>query len=54
MPTGDIKQCEIETHHARVAGRNECRCGYKGYPCIDCGERVVHAKTCKQYVHKPE
>ncbi len=25
MPTSDIKQCEIETSHARVEGRNECK-----------------------------
>jgi hypothetical protein len=32
MPTGDILQCELETHHAQVSGYSTCWCGYKTYP----------------------
>lgn len=35
MTTGNIKQCEIETHHAQGAGRSSCRCGFKKYPSVD-------------------
>lgn len=46
MATGDIKQCELDTHHARVEGRNECQCGFKTFPCVDCGEREFHSSSC--------
>lgn len=52
MTTGDIRQCEEETNHARVPGRNECRCGYRGYSCANCGEREYHASTCPHYKAK--
>jgi hypothetical protein len=50
MTTGDIKKCEEETGHARVPGRNQCMCGYRSYPCEDCGEHTFHAETCPQRV----
>lgn len=31
MTTGDIKQCELDTHHARVPGTNACRCRFRTY-----------------------
>lgn len=34
MTTGDIKQCEIETHHAQVEGRTSCWCGFRAYPSL--------------------
>lgn len=50
MTTGDIRVCEEETGHARVPGRNECKCGYRGYPCEKCGARFFHKDTCPDYV----
>jgi|SRR5882724_12526484 len=50
MSTGDIRVCEEETGHARIAGRNECRCGYHGYPCVHCDEREYHKPTCPDFV----
>lgn len=54
MTTGDINRCEIETGHAQVAGRYECRCGYRGFPCEDCGEREYHAPTCSHFKVLPD
>lgn len=47
--TADFDDPEVLEGDARVPGRNECRCGFKGFPCEHCGERVEHSKTCIKY-----
>lgn len=66
MPTGDILQCEMETHHAQKEGWNQCWCGFREYPpilpnereselrpCRECGELYFHLNTCSLNQWKP-
>jgi hypothetical protein len=51
MTTGDIKQCELDTHHARVPGTNSCRCRFRKYKDEEIESYVVKCNRCKESIN---
>lgn len=47
MTTGDIKQCELDTHHERVEGSDHCRCRFRFFSHFEPGPAKEADTTLK-------